>query len=293
MATVRDIIAEATRGLTAAGVESARGDALLLLAAAMGCERAALITDPQREVAAAGLDVFNALLARRRAREPISHILGEREFWGLPFRVSAATLAPRPDSETVVEAALAQVADRAAPLRLLDLGTGTGCLLLSLLYELPNAGGVGIEKSPAAAVVAGDNARRLGLDHRARIVVGDWADALKDAGVFDLIISNPPYIALSDKATLPPEVALYEPAEALFAGADGLDAYRILLPLCARHLTPGGIVALELGAGQRPAVAALASAQGFEIVDCQRDLGGIERALVLRKEAGNLCGSAK
>lgn len=292
MATVRDIIAEATRDLTAVGVESARGDALLLLAAAMGCERAALITDPQREVAADARDIFTAFLARRRAREPISHILGEREFWSLPFRVSAATLAPRPDSETVVEAALAQVADRGAPLRLLDLGTGTGCLLLSLLYELPNASGVGIEKSPAAAV-AGENARRLGLDHRARIVVGDWADALKDADVFDLIISNPPYIALSDKAVLPPEVSLYEPAEALFAGADGLDAYRILLPLCARHLTPDGIVALELGAGQRPAVAALASAQGFEIVDCQSDLGGIERALVLRKEAGNLCGSAK
>lgn len=293
MATVRDIIAEATRDLTAAGVEAARGDALLLLAAAMGCARAALITDPQRQAPAAALDVFTAFLARRRAREPISHILGEREFWSLPFQVSAATLAPRPDSETVVEAALAQVADRAAPRRLLDLGTGTGCLLLSLLHELPNAAGVGIEKSLAAADVARENARRLGLAARARIISGDWADALLGDERFDLIISNPPYIALSDKRALPPEVALYEPADALFAGADGLDAYRALLPLCARHLSPDGSVVLELGAGQRPAVAALAGTQGFEIVDCRRDLGGIERALVLRKAAGNLCGSAK
>lgn len=293
MTTVRDIITEATRELTAAGVENARGDALLLLAAAMGCERPALIANPLRQIAPAARQTFHAFLARRRGREPISHILGEREFWSLPFCVSAATLAPRPDTETVVEAALAQIADRAAPRRLLDLGAGTGCLLLSLLHELPNATGVGIEKSPAAAAVAEDNARRLGLATRARIITGDWLDALEGHRTFDLIVSNPPYIAETDRPSLPPEVALYEPESALFAGPEGLDAYRALLPISARHLSPGGVLVLELGAGQRPAVEALARSQGFEIVLCQRDLSGIERALVLTKTPRKSCGSAK
>ena len=293
MTTVRDIIAEATRQLVAAGVENARGDALLLLAAAMGCERTALIADPMREIAPAALATFHAFLARRRAREPVSHILGEREFWSLPFCVSAATLAPRPDSETVVEAALITIKNRAAPLRLLDLGAGTGCLLLSLLHQLPNATGVGIEKSPAAAAVAEDNARRLGLATRARLLIGDWLDALEGHRTFDLIVSNPPYIAETDRPALPPEVALYEPESALFAGPDGLDAYRALLPISARHLSPGGVLVLELGAGQRPAVEALALLQGFEIVHCRRDLSGIERALVLTKTPGKSCGSAK
>ena len=203
-------------------------------------------------------------MARRLRREPMAYILGEREFWSLPLRVSPAVLVPRPESETVVEAALESIADRAAPLRILDLGTGSGCLLLALLSELPHASGLGIDRSAAALAIARANAERLGLADRAAFREGDWGYGL--AGPFDVIVSNPPYVARTDARNLAPEVFAFEPQEALFAGADGLDAYRALAPDCARLLAQDGVTCLEIGQGQGASVAAILRRHGLRLV---------------------------
>ena len=216
------------------------------------------------------------MLARRAAREPLAYVVGWQEFWSLRFAVSPATLIPRADSETLIEAALA--ARPAGVRRILDLGTGTGCLLLAALSEYPEAFGVGVDRCPGAAALAARNAAALGLADRAAILCGHWADAL-DAR-FDLVLSNPPYVARAEIATLMPEVARFEPATALDGGADGLDAYRRILADLPRLLQPGGAAILELGAGQRAAVAALAAPLGT--VSWRRDLGGIERAMLIQ-----------
>jgi release factor glutamine methyltransferase len=221
---------------------------------------------------------FEALVARRAAREPLALILGRREFWSLEFAVSSATLIPRPDSETLIEAALAAFADRAPPRRVLDLGTGTGCLLLAALSEFRGAIGVGVDRSAAAAALAARNAASLGMADRATFVCGDWASALD--GRFDLVVCNPPYIPSSDLRDLMPEVARYEPHSALDGGADGLAAYRRLLPELHRLLTPNGFAALELGAGQGETVAGLARDAGFSAT-MRKDLSGIVRVLGL------------
>jgi release factor glutamine methyltransferase len=278
MVTAR--LAELNERLAAAGIEGARGEAWLLLAAATGRSRASLMAGALAELSAAQEARLEAMLRRRVAREPIAYILGEKEFWSLPFEVGPAVLIPRPESESVVEAALARVGDRTAPLRLLDLGTGSGCLLLALLTELPQASGLGVDLSAAALALARRNAGRLGLARRARFEQRSWGDGL--AGSFDLIVSNPPYVAAGDLAGLEPEVRAFEPALALSAGPDGLAAYRALLPDCARLLAPGGSVALEIGQGQAAAVAGLLTEQGLTITDRRRDLAGIERCLVAR-----------
>jgi release factor glutamine methyltransferase len=278
MVTAR--LAELNERLASAGIEGARGEAWLLLAAASGRSRASLMAGALEELSAAQEARLEAMLRRRVAREPIAYILGEKEFWSLPFEVGPAVLIPRPESESVVEAALARVGDRIAPLRLLDLGTGSGCLLLALLTELPQASGLGVDLSAAALALARRNARRLGLAGRARLERRSWGDGL--AGSFDLIVSNPPYVAAGDLAGLAPEVRAFEPALALSAGPDGLAAYRALLPDCARLLAPGGSVALEIGQGQAAAVAGLLTEQGLTITDRRRDLAGIERCLVAR-----------
>jgi len=207
----------------------------------------------------------------------MSSILGRREFWSLDFVVTPDTLAPRPDSETLIEAVLAALPDRSAPLSLVDFGTGTGCLLLTLLSELPNAEGIGIDISRPALAIAGGNAKRLGLADRCRFLCSDWSAALE--GRFDLIISNPPYIPSGDIAGLEPEVARFEPLSALDGGADGLDAYRALAAQIPPLLKPGGIGAFEVGAGQAPQVAALLAEAGLTPRGIHRDLGGIERVV--------------
>ncbi|MBY0431580.1 MAG: peptide chain release factor N(5)-glutamine methyltransferase, partial [Rhodospirillales bacterium] len=189
MSTLGDALRAATGRLGAAGVEAARLDARVLIAHALGIEPLSVVTRQERVLTAEEEEAVEALIARREHREPVSHIVGRREFWSLSFTVTAATLAPRPDSETIVETALDHIADRQAPLRVLDFGTGTGCLLLALLSELPNARGIGIDRSQAALTVAGDNARRLGLAQRAEFRLGDWGRGLD--GLFDVIISNP------------------------------------------------------------------------------------------------------
>jgi release factor glutamine methyltransferase len=250
-------------------------EARLLLGRALGLTRNDMIREPDRAVDTAG---FDALVARRIAHEPLALIVGHREFWSLDFLVSPATLIPRPDSETLIETALIACGGRPPPRTILDLGTGTGCLLLALLTEFPSAFGIGLDLNPAAAVLAKRNAVRLGLAGRASFVVGDWTGPL--SGRFGLIVSNPPYIAGSEIESLMPEVARHEPRAALDGGSDGYDAYRAILPALTRHLDPDGAAILELGAGQSSYVTERARDAGWR-TSLHLDLAEIPRAIVL------------
>jgi release factor glutamine methyltransferase len=277
--TIARALCAATRRLRAAGIEEARAEARLLLRHVTGLSPEVLVAEPDRRLEAEAAARFEALLARRAAREPMAYILGEREFWSLPLFVGPGVLVPRPETETLVEAALEASPDRTAPLRILDLGTGSGCLLLALLREYPNAVGVGVDRSAESLAHAARNARRHGLDGRALLVRGDWGRGL--AGSFELIVANPPYVASGELTELAPEVARYEPRAALDGGADGLDAYRAILPDLPRLLAPAGVACLEIGAGQATALAALAEVGGFRVA-VRPDLAGIPRCLVLR-----------
>ncbi len=250
-----------------------RREARLLLAHAMGVAPLDLIRDPNREVSQ---DQFESMLARRVAREPMALILGHQGFWTLDLCVSPATLIPRADSETVVTAVLREATR--PPGRILDLGTGTGCLLLALLSEYPDAFGVGVDRIAAAAALARRNADLNGLIDRTQFVVGNWTDWLD--GRFDIVVSNPPYIPAADIAGLMPEVALHEPHSALDGGSDGCDAYRSIIARLDDVLAAQGLAVLELGAGQASMVASLAAKAGFS-ARLHRDLAGIERAIVL------------
>jgi len=280
MPTAGAALARATVRLREAGIDNPRLEARLLLAHALGLSQEALLAAPEAAVP----EKFDTVLARRAAREPLAFILGRQEFWSLSFAVSPATLIPRADSETLIEAVLAAFPNHARPSRILDLGTGTGCLLLAALSEFPAAFGVGIDVSSAAAALAAANAAALGLSGRAAFLAGDWAAAI---GVqkFDLILSNPPYIPSGDIQGLMTEVVGHEPARALDGGADGLAAYRAILAALPRLLAPAGVAVLELGIGQRARVAVLAEAAGFS-ASARADLGGIARALVLRAAEG-------
>ena len=274
--TIAQALRAATASLAAAGIEAPRRQARLLLAAATGRTPEALLRDSDQTFDATA---YVALVARRAAHEPLALILGHREFWSLDIEVCADTLIPRADSETLIEAALAARPDRASVRRVLDLGTGTGCLLLAALTEFPAAHGIGIDRVAAAATVARRNATRLGFAARADFLVGNWAEAI--AGRFDLVLSNPPYIETATIATLMPEVARHEPASALDGGADGLACYRALIPALPGLLASDGVAIIELGAGQAPATIALAHAAGLG-ASTRADLAGIARALVLR-----------
>jgi release factor glutamine methyltransferase len=266
--------------LRAAGVDSARLDARLIVAAATGWSREELLVSPRRVPGEAAFAEIESLVARRAAREPLSHILGRRDFWSLSLRVSPAVLTPRPDSETVVEAVCDWAKRHQPPATVLDLGTGSGCLLLALLAEFPRATGIGVDRSAPALDVAAANARALGLAGRARFRHGNWTDGLD--GRFDVVVSNPPYIPAGEIAGLEPEVARFEPRAALDGGRDGLDAYRTLLPGVRRLLAPGGVIVLEVGAGQAGPVATIAANIGLRPAGTRRDLAGIERAVVIQ-----------
>jgi release factor glutamine methyltransferase len=212
----------------------------------------------------------------------MAYILGEREFWGLPFKVSPAVLVPRPDSETVIEAALSVLPERRRPWRILDLGVGSGCLLLTLLREYETAEGVGLELSGDALAIAQVNAEALGVSSRARLCLGDWRQPHWDEGLggaFDLIVSNPPYIRAGDIAGLMPEVGQFEPRLALDGGADGLDAYRAIVAAAPRLVAPGGHLLVELGHGQAPEITRLFRSAGFPVEGPWKDLAGLERVL--------------
>lgn len=261
--------------LAAAGIADARREARIILAAAADVDAAGLLLLTEIQEAKA-----EPMVVRRVRREPMAYILGRKEFWGLNFAVSPATLIPRPDSETIIEAALAAVPERDGVQRILDLGTGTGCLLLAALSEFKNAFGLGVDISPQAASLAAANARNLGLASRSAFVVGDWTSALADTK-FDLILGNPPYIAGADFAGLMPEVRQYEPDSALHGGPDGLAAYRAIFAALPALLSDSGLALLELGAGQAEQVADMAKAAGFQ-TDFRRDMANIPRVVLIR-----------
>lgn len=264
-----------------AGIEDALVDARILIGHALRLDRAQLLSQSDRLLEAREINAISALAARRVKREPVSRILGHREFWDLDLYVSPDVLVPRPETETVIEAALdlvVRTGRRQEKLRVLDIGTGTGALLLALLRELPNAVGTGTDLSEAAIAVARGNAERNKLSDRAQFVVCNFADSVE--GPFDLIVSNPPYIPHAEIATLMPEVRDYDPGMALDGGTDGLNAYRAIARDVGRLLAAGGQLIVELGIGQESSVAALFVQSGLMVTPARPDLAGIPRALV-------------
>lgn len=268
--------------LTAAGIDNVRFEARLLLSHAAGLAIEQLVSRGRDAAPAAVATTLRELTARRLRREPMAYILGEREFWGLPFKVSPAVLVPRPDSETVIETVLDLLPDRSRPLRIVDLGLGSGCLLLTLLREYPQATGVGIDASEAALAVAQANAEALGVAPRARLAADDWREAgwaERLEGPFDLLVSNPPYIETATVESLMPEVARHEPRLALDGGTDGLAAYRVIAASAPRLVVRGGWAVVEGGEGQAADIAALFAAAGFAAQAARKDLGGVDRVV--------------
>lgn len=276
-ATVSEALREAAVVLGAVSA-SARLDAELLMAHAIGCTRSDLLLRHMRDAAPPG---YAALVEQRATGQPVAQITGEQEFYGLSLRVTPDVLIPRPDSETLIDAARDALAGR-APRRVLDCGTGSGALLLAALSVWPDAQGTGIERSPAALAVAQDNAAQTGMAARAAMRAGDWTQDgwAADLGRFDLILANPPYVEDEDP-DLAADVRAHEPGEALFAGPDGLVDYRRLMPQFRALLAPGGIAVVEIGARQADPVAELADAAGLA-AELRRDLAGHARVIVLR-----------
>ena len=277
LASARQALAESFRK---AGIDSAEADARLLIAHALGIDRSELIADGTRTLNAREMQAIDALAVRRLKHEPVARILGGKEFWSLMLDITPYVLVPRPDTETVVEAALDFVVRdglRMERLRVLDIGTGSGALLLALLSELPNALGTGTDISTAALAVARANAERHGLASRCTFLACDIAAGVQ--GPFDLIVSNPPYVAHGDIARLASEVRDYDPLVALDGGSDGLDGYRAIAADAGRLLAPGGRLIVELGADQEDAVRALFTKAGLTVGKARDDLGGIARAL--------------
>ena len=283
--TIGALIDEAARRLGAAGIETPRREAAILLAHGLGLDAASMrLRDRHRSVGASDRARFHDLVARRATRAPLAHVTGTQGFWTLELAVSDATLVPRADSETLIDSLLALRPDRDAALRMLDLGTGTGCLLLAALSEYPRAWGIGVDRSMRACALAAANARTNRLDGRSAFLCGGWSAALAaDARRFDLVLSNPPYIRSADIAGLMPEVARFEPAMALDGGADGLDAYRTILSDAAGRLAEDGLAIVEIGAGQLDEVRAIAAESGLVLVSARADLGGVPRAIALRR----------
>ena len=267
----------AQQALSGAGIDNARAEARLLLRYAAGVPAERQIAAPDALLDQRQMACLVEAVERRARREPMAQIVGRREFWSLDFIVTPDTLDPRPDSETVIEAALAGLDSYNHPYQILDLGTGTGCLLLALLSELPAATGVGVDIEPQAARVARQNAERLGFSERASFFAGDWVTAL--SGRFDLVLCNPPYVPTEVIDTLEPEVARFEPRCALDGGADGLDAYRALIPSLDRVLGDAGKLVIEVGAGQADAVTEMLARSGYREHARYADLARIERCI--------------
>lgn len=288
-ATVRAAIAALTAAFRSGELPSAELDARLLVLDACGLSHEAYHLDPARALSGTERAAIATACARRLAREPVSRILGQREFWGRRFTLSPSVLDPRPDTETLVETALDILREEsrsAAELRILDLGTGTGCILLTLLAELPNAWGLGVDRDMAALAVARGNAASLGLAGRAAFACSNWADAI--CGPFDLVVSNPPYIPAADIETLEPEVRCHDPRLALDGGADGLDAYRRIIDGHARVVAPGAWLIFESGVNQVMEILTLlgyTESKGA-IGGCKirRDMAGIERVVAVKRQ---------
>ena len=273
-----DMMAAAAKQLRAAAIESPRREARLLLAYVMNVSQEDIMAGRLPLATHKDALAYKVVVDRRRRREPLAYIVGRREFWSLDFAVGPGVLIPRPESELLVEQALKHFPDSNAPLRVLDLGTGSGCLLLSFLSERPNAQGLGVDLSEAALTIAEKNAASLGLSGRASFQRSDWLENV--SGTFDVILINPPYIAETAIGGLQPEVATYEPASALYAGSDGLDAYRVIASSLRERMAAGGHAFLEVGQGQAPAVDALLSGQGLLVEGTVCDLAGIPRCVI-------------
>lgn len=297
MPELKKILWGAQNDLAAAGVDNAALDSRLLIAHALNCSRADLMTQTDRVLSAEETDIIQTLISRRAAREPVSRILGLREFWGLPFGLNEATLDPRPDSETIIETALTEGRKQGSGIRkksefaslmpdscflpsVLDLGTGSGCLLLALLHEWPEATGLGLDIAPRAVEQACLNAERLELQDRAAFRVNNWLDNIDEK--FNVVVCNPPYIATGDIPSLMPEVREHDPLAALDGGTDGLEFYRYLIPLLPQRLNADGYAVFEVGQGQVAAVSNLFQQAGFKDVRATCDLGGIERCVIAR-----------
>ncbi|WP_445680232.1 peptide chain release factor N(5)-glutamine methyltransferase [Radicibacter daui] len=272
---------QATKRLTEAGLDTPSLDARLLLEAATGLDHAGFLLRRDEAAPPEAAGVFAGFIERRLAREPVGRILGHRGFWTLELELSPATLEPRPDTERLVEGVLELVADRQAPLTVVDLGTGTGCILLALLSELPNAIGLGLDRSEEAAATARRNAGRNGLSDRAFFAVGDWTQALVPYG-FDIIVSNPPYIPSADLTGLDPEVRLFDPQAALDGGPDGLAPYRVLSGAAPTLLRDGGIIGFEVGIGQAQDVAEMLKQQLGDTPIVKNDYQGINRCVLAK-----------
>lgn len=276
--SVRAVLAVARKKLTAAGIDTAALDARVLLGHVFGQPATWLHANPDAGLSETMLLQFDGLIGRRARYEPVAHLVGTREFWSHVFDVGPQVLVPRPDSETLIAAVLEHIPDRSRPLRILDLGTGSGCLLLTLLGEYPAASGVGVDISGAALEVAARNGRKLDMDRRAIWIEGGWDTPLDER--FDLIVSNPPYIETGALAGLAPDVAAYEPNIALDGGADGLAAYRRILESLDGVLGDGGLLVFEIGSGQSEDLSVIALDTGYRRRAIHNDLSGTARALI-------------
>ena len=275
-----DALRTAVMALQQAKIETASLDARLLLQHVLGLNREQWLAAGKVALNTEQYAAYRELIDKRANRQPLAQLTGKREFWDLTFKVSAATLDPRPDSETLIEAVLAKCEDKNRALRVLDMGTGTGCLLLTLLKHLPSASGVGVDISRQALDVACENAVNLGLAARAKFMQSCWNEQVE--GVFDIVISNPPYIPTKTIATLAPEVRCFEPMLALDGGEDGLDCYRTICAQLPLLLVPGGIAAFEIGMGQQRDVENIATDCGLQVVEVRKDMAGIPRCVMVQ-----------
>lgn len=279
--TVRDAIVVGSNMLRDAGIEMPNLDARILLNAAAQMDAEAMVRSPEAPLAPKVFHAYLQMLMRRKSREPVAYITGNKSFWSLDFEVTCDTLIPRPDSETLIETTLACIESRSKPYTIVDVGVGSGCLLLSLLSELPRSNGIGLDISAEALQVASKNAARLGMGHRTRFMQSNWMDGLTDT--VDVIISNPPYIPSGDIAGLQPDVRLYEPVLALDGGTDGMNPYRIIAKSASKRLSENGLLVVEFGIGQADAIHKILQSEGLRIERVEKDLAGITRCIAARR----------
>jgi release factor glutamine methyltransferase len=277
--SAKDMLRNAVLQLQSAHITTASMDARVLLQYVLGVTREQLLADTGLQLSPRQQATYEDLVQRRCERQPVSHLIGKREFWNLTFKVTPDTLDPRPDSETLIEALLSRFPDREAPLKILDLGTGTGCLLLTLLSEYPAATGTGVDISPPALEVARENALNLGLENRADWLRSCWGNDVE--GSFDIVISNPPYIPTHTIATLAPEVARWEPRLALDGGEDGMACYRAIAAQLPRLLAPKGYAAFEIGIGQARELGEVVTRHGLQVACIKDDLACIARCVLV------------
>ena len=286
MSTINELLYFGQKNLLEINLESAILEARLLLQHALQMDNTALLLNAEMQVPAPQTKNYEELIARRILREPVAKIIGKKAFWKHDFITTKNTLDPRPDTETLIESVLEQRPNRQKKINILELGVGTGCILLSLLDEYDNATGIGVDISAEALAIAQKNAENLHLNARIKFIQSNWTEKLttennteNNTENFDIIVSNPPYIPSGDILGLATEVAEYDPLLALAGGTDGLDAYRTLIPQAVKHLKQGGLLALEIGQGQEQSVAALGGESGLDLLEQRQDLSGIIRTL--------------